>query len=111
MKWNVFCRRTILDKWFCELDLGEQSPDHSYFGDFRKRLGTKNLMAIFNRVREELKSMDLIREVFTFVDASHLVSKLTTWDDRDRAIKAGFKPTFAQVLFAQCNNFLCHNPT
>ena len=28
-------------------------------------------MAIFNRVRKELKSMGLIREVFTFVDASH----------------------------------------
>jgi transposase len=26
-------------KWFCELSLSEQSPDHSYFGDFRKRLG------------------------------------------------------------------------
>ncbi len=48
-------------------------------------------MAIFNRVRESLKSMGLIREVFTFVDASHLVSKLTTWDDRDRAIKAGLE--------------------
>ena len=50
----------------------KETPDHSYFGDFRKRLGTKNLMAIFNRVREELKSMDLIREVFTFVDAKSL---------------------------------------
>jgi len=35
--------------------------------------------------------MGLIREVFTFVDASHLISKLTTWDDRDRSIKAGLK--------------------
>ena len=31
-------------KWFCELSLGEKSPDHSYFGDFRKRLGTCKLM-------------------------------------------------------------------
>ena len=33
--------------------------------------------------------MGLIRDVFMFLDASHLISKLTTWDDRDKAIKAG----------------------
>lgn len=78
-------------KWFCELVLGEKSPDHSYLGDFRKRLGTTRLMAIVSQVREALKDMGLIREVFTFVDASQLVSKLTTWDDRDKAIKAGLE--------------------
>lgn len=44
-------------------------------------------MDIFSLVR--LQSMGLIREVFTFVDASQLISKLTTWDDGDRAIKKG----------------------
>lgn len=78
-------------KWFCEVPLGEKTPDHSYFGDFRKRLGTERLMKIFSQVRAGLKNMGLIREVFTFVDASQLVSKLTTWDDRDRAIKAGLE--------------------
>ena len=78
-------------KWFCELTLGEKSPDHSYFGGFRKRLGTTRLMSIFSQVRDSLKEMGLIREVFTFVDASQLVSKLTTWDDRDKAIKAGLE--------------------
>ena len=73
-------------QWFCELALGEKAPDHSYFGDFRKRLGTTRLMDIFSHVRDSLKHMGLIREVFTFVDASQLVSKLTTWDDRDKAI-------------------------
>ena len=78
-------------QWFCEMALGEKAPDHSYFGDFRKRLGTTRLMDIFGQVRDSLKNMGLIREVFTFVDASQLVSKLTTWDDRDKAIKAGLK--------------------
>ena len=78
-------------QWFCEMALGEKAPDHSYFGDFRKRLGTTRLMAIFSQVRDSLKNMGLIREVFTFVDASQLVSKLTTWDDRDKAIKAGLE--------------------
>ena len=78
-------------KWFCDLGLGEQSPDHSYFGDVRKRLGTEKLMNVFSLVRDSLKHMGLIREVFTFVDASQLVSKLTTWDDRDKAIKMGLE--------------------
>ena len=78
-------------KWFCELTLTEKSPDHSYFGDFRKRLGTTRLMNLFNQVRNSLKSMNLIREVFTFVDASQLVSKLSTWEDRDKAIKVGLE--------------------
>ena len=86
-----FLQENNAGKWFCELGLGEKSPDHSYFGDFRKRLGTTRLMAIFSQVRDSLKHMGLIREVFTFVDASQLVSKLTTWDDRDKAIKAGLE--------------------
>ena len=65
-------------KWFCDLALGEKTPDHSYFDAFRKRLGTERLMALFSQVRDRLKGMGLIREVFTFVDASQLVSKLTT---------------------------------
>ncbi len=98
----------------CELDLGENPPDHSYFGDFRKRLCTKNLMTIFNRVRKELKSMDLIREVFTFVDASHLVSKLTTWDDRDRAVNAGlekFNNKTAEKIAVDNGHFGCKGVT
>jgi len=71
--------------------LSEKTPDHSFFGDFRKRLGTKRLMDIFNRLRTNLKSAGLIREVFTFVDASALVSKLSTWDDRDKAIARGLE--------------------
>ena len=86
-----YLQENMAGKWFCDLALGEKSPDHSYFGDFRKRLGTTGLMAIFSQVRESLKGMGLIREVFTFVDASQLVSKLTTWDDRDKAIKAGLE--------------------
>ena len=78
-------------KWFCELSLGEKSPDHSYFGDFRKRLGTCKLMEICSTVRDSLKNRGLIREVLTLVDASQLVSQWTTWDDRDKAINVGLE--------------------
>lgn len=78
-------------KWFCQFGLAEKTPDHSFFGDFRKRLGTKRLMDIFNRLRASLKAHGLVREVFTFVDASHLISKLSTWSDRDKAIAKGLE--------------------
>ena len=86
-----YLRENNAGKWFCELGLNETSPDHSYFGDFRARVGTKGLMDLFANVRTNLIAMGLIREVFTFVDASQLISKLTTWDDRDKAIKAGLE--------------------
>lgn len=48
-------------------------------------------MDVFNHLRASLKAAGLIREVFTFVDASQLVSKLSTWTDRDRAIARGLE--------------------
>ena len=86
-----YLQENLASQWFCDMNLGEEAPDHSYFGDFRKRLGTERLMDIFSQVRNSLQGMGLIREIFTFVDASQLISKLTTWDDRDRAIKQGLE--------------------
>lgn len=86
-----FMAENLAAKWFCGFGLSEKTPDHSFFGGFRKRLGTQRLMDIFNRLRASLKAAGLIREVFTFVDASQLVSKLSTWDDRDRAIAKGLE--------------------
>ncbi len=86
-----YLQENLACKWFCDMNLGEEAPDHSYFDDFRKRLGTERLMGIFSQVRNSLQGMGLIREIFTFVDASQLISKLTTWDDRDRAIKQGLE--------------------
>ncbi len=86
-----YLQENLACKWFCDMNLGEAAPDHSYFGEFRKRLGTGKLMDIFSQVRNGLQGMGLIREIFTFVDACQLISKLTTWDDRDRAIKQGLE--------------------
>ncbi len=86
-----FMAENLAAKWFCGFGLAEKTPDHSFFGDFRKRLGTGRLMEIFNRLRASLQEVGLIREVFTFVNASALISKLSTWDDRDRAIAKGLE--------------------
>ncbi len=76
-------------KWFCGFGLTEKTPDHSYFGKLRKRLGTKSIAAIFNSVNETLRSKGLFGDVFKFIDASAIVTKTALWEERDRAIKDG----------------------
>jgi IS5 family transposase len=76
-------------KWFCGFGLTEKTPDHSYFGKLRKRLGTKNIADIFNKINGILRSKGLFGDVFKFVDASAIVTKTALWEERDRAIKAG----------------------
>ena len=38
----------IAVKWFCGFELLEATPDHSYFGKLRKRLGAKTIADIFS---------------------------------------------------------------
>ncbi|MEA1909740.1 MAG: transposase [Patescibacteria group bacterium] len=82
-------RDNIAVKWFCGFDLLEDTPDHSYFGKLRKRLGAKNVADIFNKVNEVLRSKQYFGDVFTFIDASSVVTKTALWKERDEAIKAG----------------------
>jgi len=39
---------------FVGTNLGEEAPEHSYFANFRKHLGTEGLMDIFSQVRNSL---------------------------------------------------------
>lgn len=66
-------------KWFCGFTLTEKTPDHSYFGKLRKRLGTKNIADIWNSVNATLRSKGLFGDVFKFIDASTLVTKTALW--------------------------------
>jgi len=76
-------------KWFCGFRLMERTPDHSYLGKLRKRIGTENIAKIFNQVNGILHAHGLFGNVFTFIDASSIVSKTALWKERDRAIKDG----------------------
>ena len=76
-------------KWFCGFSLLEETPDHSYFGKLRKRLGTENIADIFNGINEILRSKGLFGDVFKFIDASAIVTKTALWEERDQAIKDG----------------------
>lgn len=86
-----FLQENLAGKLFCGFKLDNDTPDFSYFSVLRKRIGTDRLAALFNRVRDSLKTAGLIREIFTFVDATKLVSKMSTWEERDKAIKLGLE--------------------
>jgi len=78
-------------KLFCDFSLTAKTPDFSYFSKIRSTIGTSKLSKLFNRVNSQLKQNGLMREVFTFVDASHLISKVNIWEDRDKLIEKGEK--------------------
>jgi transposase, IS5 family len=82
-------QENVAVKWFCGFTLLEKTPDHSYFGKLRIRLGTKNIADIFNNVNEELRRKGLFGDVFKFIDASSIVTKTALWEERDKAIANG----------------------
>lgn len=82
-------RDNVAIRWFCGFELLEPTPDHSYFGKLRKRLGVKNINDIFNNVNAILRSKGLFGNMFKFIDASAIVAKTALWEERDKAIKDG----------------------
>ena len=82
-----FLQANTSGKWFCDFTLMDKTPDHSVFSKMRKRLGTKILSNIFSDLRAQLKRHGVMNEVFSFIDASHLIAKAALWTERDKAIK------------------------
>lgn len=85
-------------KWFSKFGLLEKTPNYRVFTNARKRIGTKRLSKIFNILRDQLKSQGYMNEVFTFIDASHLISKASLWEERDKAIKQKYDKLNNEVL-------------
>jgi len=82
-------RFNIAYKWFCGFTAFEDTPDHSFFGRFRKQVGTQRIGKIFKAIVNKSKEKELIRGVFHFADATSIITKNTTWSERDKAIKEG----------------------
>jgi len=78
-------------KWFCGFGLLEATPDYSLFCKIRKRIGTSVLSKIFADLRDQLKAQGVMNETFSFVDATHLISKANLWEERDEAIKQKYE--------------------
>mgnify|MGYP006418621363 CR=1 FL=1 len=87
-----------LAKWFCNFGLVDKTPNYRVFINARKRIGTKKLSKIFNVLRDQLKQQGCMSEVFTFIDASHLISKASLWDERDKAIAAKYEKLNNKIL-------------
>ena len=75
--------------WFCGFSAYEQTPDHSFFCRFRKDLGTKGTSKIFKSIVTQTKELGIMRSMFQFADATSIITKNTTWDERDCALKKG----------------------
>jgi transposase, IS5 family len=82
-------RENLAIRWFCGFSITEKTPDHSYFGKFRKRIGTQHLADIFNATNERLRKEGLFGNIFFFIDASTIITKTALWEERDKAIKDG----------------------
>lgn len=82
-------KENLAIRWFCGFSLTEDTPDHTYFCKLRKRIGTQLLADTFQSINARLQSLGLFGNVFTFIDASAIVSKTALWEERDQAIKEG----------------------
>lgn len=85
-------------KWFCGFSLDEKTPDHTVFSKARKRIGVNLLSEFFNDFKKQLKAKGYMNEVFTFVDASHLIAKAALWQERDKAIKQRYDKLNNEIL-------------
>jgi IS5 family transposase len=85
-------------KWFCDFSLTESTPDHTVFSKIRTKIGANKLSKIFSIFRDQLRSKGYMSEVFTFVDASHLISKASLWEERDEARRKKYEKLNNEVL-------------
>jgi len=73
-------------KLFVGFELKDKTPDHTYFTKLRSRIGCTKLAELFERIRLSLQETDDLKEIFTFIDASSLLSLVDTWKARDKAL-------------------------
>ena len=83
---EIRLKDSLATKLFCGFGLKGATPDFSYFSVLRERIGRKRLAKLFAHIRHSLKKAGLVREVFTFVDASQLHARVDVWKARDKAI-------------------------
>ena len=86
-----FLQENNAAKWFCGFDLTDKTPTYSIFSRVRDKIGVDLMSKIFGILREQLSSKGYMSEVFTFVDASHLVAKADLWKERDELIKQRYE--------------------
>lgn len=93
-----YLQENTASKWFCGFGLVEKTPDFTLFSKIRARIGTNKLSRIFADLRDQLKAQGYMNEVFSFVDASHLIAKASLWKERDEAIRQKYERLNNEVL-------------
>lgn len=93
-----FMEENIAGKWFCNFGISEETPDYTTICKFRNRLGVSEIERLFNECRLQLAQKGHMAEVFTFVDASALISKLQMWEEKDKAISDGYEKFNNEVI-------------
>ena len=68
------------------------------FSKIRQRIGINRLSKIFSCLRDQSKSQGLMNEVFSFVDASSLISKAQLLEERDKAVKQKYDKLNNEIL-------------
>ena len=81
-----YVRENLPMRWFCGYKLDEGTPDHSYFGKLRTRIGVEKISELFNQIVKGLETRGYVGNIFHFVDASSLMSRINLWEARDRAL-------------------------
>jgi len=82
-------KENLASKLFCGFQLTDATPDYSTLCEFSLRVGTQSLSELFRAVRDSLKSAGLVREVFTFIDSTHIIAKSNLWREKDRLLETG----------------------
>ena len=85
-------------KWLCNFQLTSKTQTYSIFSKIRSKIGTKNLSNIFKDIIDELKNKGYINEVFTFIDASHLIPKASLWQERDKVVAKKYQKLNNETL-------------
>jgi IS5 family transposase len=93
-----FVAENISAKWFCGFTLMEKTPDYTTVCKFRNAIGIKQMGNLFEEVKRQMRAKNCGSEIFTFVDSSALISKLSLWEERDKAITAGYERLNNEVL-------------
>jgi IS5 family transposase len=85
-------------KWFCDFSLLEKTPDYTTICKFRNLIGTKQMGNLFSEVKRQMQAKNCCSDIFTFIDSSALISKLSLWEERDKVITAGYERLNNEVL-------------
>ena len=92
-----FLKENLAGKLFCGFGLLDNTPDHSYFGKLRDRFGIDKIVELHNTAVSQLKSQNVVSEVFTVLDSTSVISKLSIWRERDRILAEKSPPRLKAI--------------